>query len=436
MFSGLKFLTCSVIIISYFEEGSSDVLKENIKNATITCHKSLMNNSKCALTCGDASMCKPMSKYYNCNNSPEITFNGTLNFTSFEDNIFNDLECVSLQHNKISSVENNIFDKMNNLKYMSLNNNTLKQLPRYAFATLANLLHLDLSKNELATLPDEIFMNLTSLEVLKLQENSLDNLGSTSVFSNLHNLKYLSLSFNRIALLPRKQFISLKQLNVLRINNNRLAQIHLEMFEPLASLHFLTINNNPVSCNFEIRRLRSWCESKKLKLDINCNVAKSNENTKLFKFQNIHNCLRLGIDIKKRKDNEPNKQNDENDDKSNRDRVKDNNFRPWKPPDIFNKYGGKENDDFMKKKSGPDDSEKRDNNVPKNDINKYIPYYDTKKNENSEQDINMENEHGVKNSQTFVFVAVGISILLIGILFVYCLWSWKMKSKSNNETQQ
>ncbi|XP_022733426.1 probable disease resistance protein At4g27220 [Durio zibethinus] len=164
-----------------------------------------------------------------------------------------DLEKISLMHNSISTIPQNMKSpKCQKLTTLLLSRNSLKEIPESFFKHIPNLKILDLSNNPIANLPNSI-SNLENLTALLLHGcGNLDNLPS---LSKLQALKKLDLGNTSIKEIPQdlEMVVNLRYLN-LRFTE-RLKEIPNGLLSKLYRLQYLAIHPAPSGAT-EIRELK------------------------------------------------------------------------------------------------------------------------------------------------------------------------------------
>jgi Leucine-rich repeat (LRR) protein len=187
--------------------------------------------------------------YIAINGMPEIR---QLNFadknlTSLEGlneiiNIAN-VEIISLEANKLTTVPTNIFNGLSDLQALDLSRNHLLTLPAGAFNGLTELTDLDLFDCNLTTLPAGLFNGLTNLQDLDISSNQLTTLPA-QLFNGLTNLTYLYINYNALSTLPAGLFNGLTNLERIRLNDNELTTLPAGLFNGLKNLRQLAIHRN------------------------------------------------------------------------------------------------------------------------------------------------------------------------------------------------
>ncbi len=152
---------------------------------------------------------------------------------------------IRLDHNRLTSLPQEIFHGLNRLYQLHLDNNQLTTLPQEIFQGLNSLQELYLGNNQLTTLPKGIFQGLNSLQLLYLDNIRLTTLPQ-GIFQGLDRLGLLHLGNNQLTTLPEGIFHGLNSLRQLYLDNNRLTTLPQGIFQGLA-LKYLNLEHNPLS---------------------------------------------------------------------------------------------------------------------------------------------------------------------------------------------
>ncbi|XP_037535174.1 leucine-rich repeats and immunoglobulin-like domains protein 1 [Nematolebias whitei] len=175
---------------------------------------------------------------------------------------------LNLGHNKLTSVNPEVFINLPNLSELRLDHNELTSIPDLGQASklvslylhhnkirsvdgqrireLVSLETLDLSNNDITELRGQYFpaglqirdLYLSNNKISVLELGALDRLGPT--------LQILRLSRNRISQIPIRAF-QLPKLTQLDLNRNRIHQIEGLTFQGLSSLEVLKLQRNSIS---------------------------------------------------------------------------------------------------------------------------------------------------------------------------------------------
>lgn len=158
---------------------------------------------------------------------------------------FKELTELDMSRNRITYIFENAFEGLDKLSSLKLDNNYVMSVPKDMPTTLKRFY---LNKNAIKELESNAFKKLFKLKELSLKQNNIFSLSSGS-FNDLGNLEKLDMSNNNIFYLPGSIFSPLKRLIHLDLGKNKLHSIqHLpNVFEPLTSLRFLSLQDNKYS---------------------------------------------------------------------------------------------------------------------------------------------------------------------------------------------
>ncbi|XP_069803371.1 toll-like receptor 13 [Dendropsophus ebraccatus] len=145
------------------------------------------------------------------------------------------------------------------LKLVSQQPYGLTAVPKGFFKGLDSLQALYLGQNRLTQLEDDVFDNLQNLTYLSLSEdcNGVQNL-SPGIFKNLVNLKILNLENMCIQSLGPKIFSNLTNLKRLQLTKNGLKHIDPTIFDNLTNLQYLDLWKCPLTCTCVNQDLKGW----------------------------------------------------------------------------------------------------------------------------------------------------------------------------------
>jgi Leucine-rich repeat (LRR) protein len=155
------------------------------------------------------------------------------------------LKLLSLQSNKIETIDESLFNYLYNLETLNLNDNDLTNLD-FNLKNLTRLHTLDLSYNGIAKLNSNLFdpKKNVQLQRLLLNNNELTNV-KQKFFKNLVGLKEVNMDFNKLVTLESNVFLNNNNLEILSINNNFLTDINEQAFNGLkTSLQRLHLSRN------------------------------------------------------------------------------------------------------------------------------------------------------------------------------------------------
>uniref|UniRef100_A0A3P9K8F4 Leucine-rich repeats and immunoglobulin-like domains 3 n=1 Tax=Oryzias latipes TaxID=8090 RepID=A0A3P9K8F4_ORYLA len=150
---------------------------------------------------------------------------------------------LDLSHNKLQTINRDLFSNLQNLSEIKLNHNDLKEMPDLGpFAS--RITALILANNKIARISQEQLGPFLSLETLDLSYNNIVEMKAGS-FPALP-LRNMFLNNNRISSMETGCFANLSStLQVLRLNRNRLSAITPKIFQ-LPSLQHLDLSRNRI----------------------------------------------------------------------------------------------------------------------------------------------------------------------------------------------
>ena len=169
--------------------------------------------------------------------------------TSLDEDTFlplKNLEYLDLASNIISGIHTYAFRGLKNLKGLSLLNNSITHLRNGFLGTLPKLEKLDVSENSFHFIDEKIFSNLTKLTRLKLRDNNIAAIHPNAM-SGLNSIERLDLSGNKISRLKSGLFKDLLNLKELRLNDNSLEHLGSSTFLGLRRLDILHLENNSLT---------------------------------------------------------------------------------------------------------------------------------------------------------------------------------------------
>uniref|UniRef100_A0A182LRN7 Uncharacterized protein n=1 Tax=Anopheles culicifacies TaxID=139723 RepID=A0A182LRN7_9DIPT len=156
------------------------------------------------------------------------------------------LKCIVLERNFISTLHPLTFASSRALKELYLQENRLTSLDGLVLPDENHLEVLDLSKNYLKHVNESVFARMHGLKELSLAGNLFETLRASS-FADLHALKRLNLDDNFLKTLPPKLFISNRQLVELKVAENQLVKLPVNVFAGLKNLQILHLHSNQLT---------------------------------------------------------------------------------------------------------------------------------------------------------------------------------------------
>lgn len=162
------------------------------------------------------------------------------------------IQKLDLSYNKITNVNNVMFDSMPGLTSLILKGNSIRKIHQAAFHPLVDLRHIDLSFNDLEQVSSLMFLTNLDLDVVRINDNprlkklplegfecekgsfgvyffdasncDLSELGD-STFATMPELTTLNLAWNNVENLGKNIFSYCKKLIELDLSNNLLTQL-------------------------------------------------------------------------------------------------------------------------------------------------------------------------------------------------------------------
>uniref|UniRef100_A0A240PLM3 Uncharacterized protein n=1 Tax=Anopheles christyi TaxID=43041 RepID=A0A240PLM3_9DIPT len=185
------------------------------------------------------------------------------------------LQELHLYDNRLTRLNNFVFNGALQLEILSLYNNTIKLLEEHAFDGLGHLRLLYMDENQLEKLPEGIFSGLEELQILELQHNRIKEINDDQ-FLLCPMLRELNLSANMISTFNMSQLQSLNKLETLDIARNYLDEV-------FVTKYLRTLNAQENQINRIVMDQGDFFQLTHLNLSRN-NIANINN---IFKFRNL-----------------------------------------------------------------------------------------------------------------------------------------------------
>lgn len=224
--SSIKTLTLNRCNLARIEPETLSYLKQSLSTLSIT-------NNMQPLVLPDGSLRGLKLKLL------DLTDNGLLN-TDYLESVT--AEIVDLDDNPLEEFDCDDCDDLKNTRVLSLINAKIKYITRENFALLVSLEELDLENNDLT------IFNVT-------------------VFENNKVLESIDMSMNDIADFEGDFKHVLPAIDDLYLDGNEIETLPAELEPMFQRLDNLTIHENPLHCNCEIRWFVKWLEKNRLVLN-------------------------------------------------------------------------------------------------------------------------------------------------------------------------
>ncbi|XP_043929171.1 relaxin receptor 2 [Protopterus annectens] len=154
---------------------------------------------------------------------------------------------LSLKHNKIQSLPDEVFAKYTDLQKLFLQNNSITTVSPSAFVGLKKLLKLYLSSNYISVLEVGIFKDLQALRWLILDDNPIATVSQLS-FTGLTSLMFLSMIHNSLEQLPGQSICEeMPFVNWIDLEGNKIKYINDSTFMGCSSLTVLSLRRNHIT---------------------------------------------------------------------------------------------------------------------------------------------------------------------------------------------
>ncbi|XP_035180801.1 relaxin receptor 2 isoform X5 [Oxyura jamaicensis] len=153
---------------------------------------------------------------------------------------------LSLAHNQIHSLPDEVFSKYTEVKKIFLQNNCIQTISRKAFFGLYKLQKLYLSHNCITSLKPGVFRDLQKLKWLILDYNPIAKI-SQQLFTGLKSLFFLSMINNSLETLPKRICSQTPLINWMDLSSNRITELPRYIFKDLKYLQKLNLSFNPLS---------------------------------------------------------------------------------------------------------------------------------------------------------------------------------------------
>lgn len=172
-----------------------------------------------------------------------------------------EMQKLDLSYNKITFVNNLMFQHLKGLTSLVLKGNAIRKIHETAFYPLRELRHIDLSFNDLEQISSLIFIGNVELDVIRLNDNPrLKKLPLDGFESNLglFNVYFFDASNCDLNDLGEKTFSSMPHLSTLNLSWNNIEVIGKGLFSFLSKLIELDLSNNLITNLNELTFLHNY----------------------------------------------------------------------------------------------------------------------------------------------------------------------------------
>ncbi|XP_022659879.1 uncharacterized protein LOC111249804 [Varroa destructor] len=194
---------------------------------------------------------------------------GAAGLTEVPEGLNRDTQVLNLSNNTISFLGPREFHAKgySNLQRIHVARCGLSMIAPSAFHLLTNLVELDLSSNKLHRVPSSALSDCGSLRRLSLSFNPIETIHDDA-FRGLSRLGTLELNFCRLTVVESLAFRGLRSLEFLRMAHNLLKRVPpnalIEHLPP--QLYGVNLEENPWTCDCEMRQVRQWMEENNIPL--------------------------------------------------------------------------------------------------------------------------------------------------------------------------
>ncbi|KAM9203404.1 LOW QUALITY PROTEIN: relaxin receptor 2 [Mergus octosetaceus] len=159
------------------------------------------------------------------------------------------LQKLYLSHNCITSLKPGVFRDLHKLKWLILDYNPIAKISQQLFTGLKSLFFLSMINNSLETLVcslSKICSQMPLINWMDFEGNRIKTLTNTT-FLECDALTVLILRGNQLHFVPAYTFSSLKDLGELDLSSNRITELPRYVFKDLKYLQKLNLSFNPLS---------------------------------------------------------------------------------------------------------------------------------------------------------------------------------------------
>lgn len=175
--------------------------------------------------------------------------------------IFRELD---LRGNNIRGpLDDSILPSLKNLRTLNLDRNVIGSIKTATFRNFSSLVLLSLRQCQIDVLEDRAFDGLSSLQELDLGYNGIVSISS---LINLPRLVVLNLKHNFLRAVSAEMISPLLLIQQLDLSDNDITTVHPNALRNVTTLKNLSLLNNPLDCDCNLRNLREFSTPTKVSL--------------------------------------------------------------------------------------------------------------------------------------------------------------------------
>lgn len=165
------------------------------------------------------------------------------------------LKVISFHKNSISALSPGLFKNLTQLISLDLSHNHLSDIwmNNITFSGLIRLVMFNLSYNRISKLDETLFQDMYTLQVLSLENNAIEVL-LPNIFKPLSNLHTLHLSYNKIRRVDAHSLNGLFVMNWINFSHNEIESLHPQALRNCTGLQDFFISHNKLKYVPEVLR--------------------------------------------------------------------------------------------------------------------------------------------------------------------------------------
>jgi Leucine-rich repeat (LRR) protein len=152
---------------------------------------------------------------------------------------------VFLDNNQLKTIRRNVFSNLSLVAMLSLDHNLISSIEEDAFQGLTEVTEIHLNSNFLTAINPNLFSALPWLELVDLSNNLLRQINSLS-FSGMKQLSNIYLCYNQIQKIQPNAFVDLPSIVKIDLRNNKIEEIRKYHFRNLMNLKELDLRENRI----------------------------------------------------------------------------------------------------------------------------------------------------------------------------------------------